>query len=89
MAKSFKVEVKADASRRWSSNMLRFAGQDEAEAYGRDLFSRWSAVREWRVTETQEAVSHRWDADRRQSVPAPPVLRVIEGGRGGEPRVAP
>jgi len=45
----FKVEVIADNSGEWCSNGIPFATIEEAERYGRDLFSRWSAVREWRV----------------------------------------
>jgi hypothetical protein len=52
--KSFKVEVIADNSGKWCSNALRFKTEEEAKAYGEDLFSRWTAVREWRAVETDE-----------------------------------
>lgn len=45
----FKVEVLADSSGVWAGNALTFGTRPEAEAYARDLFSRWTAVREWRV----------------------------------------
>lgn len=38
---SWKCEVLADGS--WCSNDLRFATKEEAEAYGRNLLSRWMA----------------------------------------------
>ena len=45
----FKVEVIADSSGHWAGNGLRFATDEEAKTYARDLFSRWTLVREWRV----------------------------------------
>jgi hypothetical protein len=45
----FKVEVIADNSGKWAGNGLTFDTVDAAEAYARDLMSRWTLVREWRV----------------------------------------
>lgn len=45
----FKVEVIADGSGKWVGNAVTFGTVDLARAYGADLFSRWTAVREWRV----------------------------------------
>jgi hypothetical protein len=47
----YKVEVIADSSSKWCGNGLRFDSKAEAEEYGRDLASRWMAVREWRVVQ--------------------------------------
>jgi hypothetical protein len=59
---SYKVEVIADDSGKWCSNSLRFATEEEARAYGDDLFVRWTAVREWRVVPSDEEVNHpRWE----------------------------
>ena len=55
--RSYKAEVIADNSGQWCGNALRFATREEAEAYARDLFSRWTAVREWRVVESKEEVN--------------------------------
>lgn len=55
---SFKVEVQADSTRTWAGNGLRFHTQQQAEDYGRDLFSRWTAVREWRVVPSPDAPNH-------------------------------
>jgi hypothetical protein len=48
----FAVEVIADSSEEWCGNSLTFPTQKAAEAYAQDLWSRWTAVRSWRVTET-------------------------------------
>jgi len=58
---SFKAEVIADASGKWSSNSLRFATEAEAEAYVRDLAGRWTSVRETRVVASDDQVGHAWD----------------------------
>jgi len=55
--KSFKVEVIADDSGQWTSNALRFDSKRAAETYAKDLFSRWTAVKEWRVVETKDPVT--------------------------------
>lgn len=55
---SWKAEVIADNSGQWVSNGLRFATQQEAEGYARDLMYRWTAVREIRTVEVDEPVTH-------------------------------
>jgi hypothetical protein len=55
--RSYKVEVIADGSGTWCSNALRFATAEEADAYGTDLASRWTLVREWRVVATTDEVN--------------------------------
>jgi hypothetical protein len=62
---SWKPEVIADSSGKWSGNALRFATKEEAEAYVSDPFMRWTAVRETRVVE----------------VPDEPVTYVMRNGR--------
>ena len=44
-----RVEVIADSSGTWSGNGVRFDEVEEAKEYARDLYSRWTLVREWRV----------------------------------------
>lgn len=56
---SFKVEVIADGSGQWCGNALRFETREQAERYARDLSSRWTAVREWRVVESPDPVTER------------------------------
>ena len=53
--KGWKVEVIADNSGQWCGNQLVFATKEAAEEYAKDLMWRWTAVREWRVVETDEA----------------------------------
>lgn len=53
-ARSWKVEVIADSTDTWCSNGLRFATKTDALDWGGGLFMRWTAVREWRVTESDE-----------------------------------
>lgn len=48
---SWKAEVLASGETTWATNGLCFASKEEAEKYARDLFSRWTAVKEFRVTE--------------------------------------
>lgn len=54
------AEVIADDSGKYCGNGLRFATRDEAEAYARELFSRWTLVREWRAVPVSGAVNYRF-----------------------------
>lgn len=54
---SFKAEVIADNSGEWVANGLRFQTAEAAEAYAKDLFSRWMAVREYRVVPSKDPVN--------------------------------
>lgn len=54
----FKAEVIADDSGKFVGNALVFETEKEAEDYARDLYSRWTLVREWRVVETTDPVSY-------------------------------
>ena len=45
----FKVEVIADASGKWTGNMMRFETQEAAIQYARDLSRRWTSVTAWQV----------------------------------------
>lgn len=61
MAKSFKPEVKTDDSTTWYSNALRFATREEATANVLDLAWRWTAVRDTRVSESDDPVNYKWE----------------------------
>ena len=84
---SFKPEVIADSSGKWSGNALRFATEEEARIYVDDLMMRWTAVRDTRVVEVDEPVTARLDRDGsgwRSSISLqrdrrPPSRRVREG----------
>lgn len=73
---SFKSEVIADDSGTWAGNALRFATQEEADAYGRDLMGRWFAVREVRTVPSDDPVTDQWVNGRSMPVgPVPPEAR--------------
>jgi len=57
---SYKTEVIADASGKWTGNALCFATYEEAKAYVADLFSRWTMVTKTRVVESTEPVNYHW-----------------------------
>lgn len=56
-SKSWMAEVIADSSGKWCGNALRFPTKEMAEEYARDLFSRWTAVKEWRVVESTDPMN--------------------------------
>jgi len=57
---SYKPEVIADDSGNWTGNGLAFATEAEALAYAKDLYSRWTLVREFRTVESDQAVNYKW-----------------------------
>jgi hypothetical protein len=57
---SWKVEVIMDDSGEWEGDPRRFATEQEALAYARDLEFRCSAIREKRIVRSEEPVNHRW-----------------------------
>ena len=68
---SFKPEVIADSSGKWSGNALRFATHEEAEANVQDLMMRWFAVRDTRVVECDDPVNYTTSTT--NSSPSPPL----------------
>jgi hypothetical protein len=50
----YKVQVIADASGVWAGNGLTFGTIEEAETYAKDLWSRWTAVRQWRIVRSAD-----------------------------------
>lgn len=57
---SWKPEVIADNSGKWSGNGLAFATKEEAEAWATDLSYRWLLVRETRAVESTEPVNYKY-----------------------------
>lgn len=51
---SWAVEVIADNSGQWCGNACRYATKGNAERSAQDLYSRWFAVREYRVVRTSD-----------------------------------
>jgi hypothetical protein len=60
MPRSYKPEVQTDDSGNWYGNALRFATHLEAEQNAFDLMWRWTAVRDIRVSESDEPVNYRY-----------------------------
>jgi len=58
--RSFKTEV-LTGENDWSSNALRFATKEEAEAAGKELLSRWYVPRDSRATASEDPVNYRFD----------------------------
>lgn len=56
---SYAPEVIADSSEKFCGNGLRFATEAEAKQYVIDLMMRWTAVCDYRVAPSQDAVTHR------------------------------
>lgn len=66
---SYKMEVIAERDGNWASNACVYATKKEAEDAGRELMSRWMAVREYRAVESTDAVNYRFDSEAYRSVP--------------------
>jgi hypothetical protein len=49
----YKVTVLAAGESSYCGNGMTFETVDKAKQYGADLFSRWTAVRFWRVEDSQ------------------------------------
>jgi hypothetical protein len=54
---SYAAEVIADNSGKWVGNGLRFATEEEAQAYVHGLMWRWMAVRDTRVVPSSDPVT--------------------------------
>ena len=74
---SYAMEVIADDSGKWVGNSVRFADEDQATAYAKDLFSRWMAVRQTRVVESADPVNYRFDASGLTAVEQQPIERSL------------
>ena len=64
---SWKVEVIADHSGKWCGNALRFDTKEGAEAEASSLAMRWTAVQDWRVVESDDPPTDRWNAETRRA----------------------
>ena len=58
--RSYAPEVIADASGKWCGNALRFPTFEEADGNVRDLYARWTLVRDFRVVPSTDEPNHRW-----------------------------
>lgn len=57
---SWKPEVRVPADNKWYDNAVRFKTEEEAMAYALDLQDRWTAVREIRVSKSDDPVNGTW-----------------------------
>ena len=46
---AFRVDVAVAGEKNYAANALTFENEADAEAYARDLYSRWTLLRSWRV----------------------------------------
>ena len=60
---SWKMEVCTSNGINWSTNSIRLRTHSEAEAYGRDLSMRWTAVTDMRVSKSNDPITHKWDPE--------------------------
>ena len=56
---SYKVAVKTSTDKEWVSNGLRFKTKEQALTYAKDLFARWTAVKEYEVQPSEDAITER------------------------------
>lgn len=61
---SWKPEVIADNSGKWTGNALRFATKEEALNCAKDLACRWTLVRETRAVEDEHRPNYKWEDGR-------------------------
>jgi hypothetical protein len=59
---SWKGEVQTDSSGKWYDNAVRLPDEKQAMEYTYDLFMRWTAVKEWRVVQSEDPVNYDWVA---------------------------
>jgi hypothetical protein len=58
---SYKPMVQTANDPKFYANALRFATEQEAESYALDLLCRWTATTDYRVDESDDPVTHKWD----------------------------
>jgi hypothetical protein len=57
---SYKTEVLTGVND-WNSNGLRFATEQEANEYGKELLSRWTVPKAHRVVPSEDPVNYRFN----------------------------
>ncbi len=61
---SYAPEVIADTTGEWAGNSLRFATENEAMEYAKDLAFRWFAVKHIRAIESDDPVNSIWTGEK-------------------------
>lgn len=67
-AQSWRPEVIADETGKWTPNALRFATEEEAARWARELSFRWMAVRQHRAAPSSDPVTHRYTGGKLEEV---------------------
>lgn len=60
--KSFKVGCKTRGDVNWAYNSLRFVTREQAQDYGADLYSRWTALESYEVHDSDDVPNRGLDA---------------------------
>ena len=55
---TFKPEISTDGGKSFGQNAQTFATREEAELMAMDIFNRWLAATNWRVTECEEPANY-------------------------------
>ncbi len=84
---SWKIGCKTAEKENWTYNGLRFATKEEAEAWGKDLSWRWTALHSYEVHESADAVTHRWTDGKARAIddpetPQEALRRVVQSSPG-------
>jgi len=58
---SFKAQFKTYGDPIFYDNAVRFATAEEAEAAGKDKYSKWTMAEEYRVVESEDPVNYKWE----------------------------
>ena len=58
---SYKVEIREKGEQSFCSNGIRLPDVEQAEAYAKDLWSRWMSAEEWRVAPSEDQPNHTAD----------------------------
>ena len=56
---NYRPELSTDGGKSFGQNAQVFAKKEDAEWMAKDIFGRWFAATDWRVTETEDPVNYR------------------------------
>ncbi len=68
---SWKVQIATAEDPDWVDNGIRLATKEQAVMYACDLASRWTALVESRITESEDPVNYTYENGRLVSIPVP------------------
>lgn len=79
---NYRPELSTDGGKSFGQNAQVFAKKEDAEWMAKDIFGRWFAATDWRVTETMDPVNYvvgEVDGDK-MAIPIRPATVESEGG---------